>query len=78
MPGIRSVNYFTPTSLAGPLPDPPVDYLQLVQAVFDSVEDFLAMRGSSERQEGLRDFANYPAFEGPVTHQVMHSRRIGR
>jgi uncharacterized protein (TIGR02118 family) len=77
MPGIRSVNYFTPTVLTGPLPGRPVQYLQLVQAVFDSIEDFLAMRGSSERQEGLRDFANYPPFEGPVTHQVFHSRRRG-
>jgi uncharacterized protein (TIGR02118 family) len=77
MPGIRSVNYFTPTALTGPLPGRPVQYLQLVQAVFDSIEDFLAMRGSSERREGLRDFDNYPPFEGPVTHQVFHSRRLG-
>jgi hypothetical protein len=45
--------------------------------VFDSADDFLKMRRSSERKEGLRDFDNYPKFEGPVTHQVMNSERLG-
>ena len=77
MPGIRSVAYHLPTPIAGPVVGTSVARLQIVQAVFSSAEDFLNMRQSAERQEGLRDFANYPPFEGPVTHQVMQSRRLG-
>jgi hypothetical protein len=76
MPGIRAVAYHLPTQLKGPAIGQPVARLQIVQAVFDSVEDFIAMRQSGERKEGLRDFDNYPKFEGPVTHQVMNSRRL--
>ena len=77
MPGIRSVAYHLPTPIAGPAVGTRVARLQIVQAVFSSAEDFLNMRKSAERQEGLRDFANYPPFEGAVTHQVMQSRRLG-
>jgi uncharacterized protein (TIGR02118 family) len=77
MPGIRSLTYYLPTRTSGPAIGQRVDRLQLVQAVFDSADDFLKMRRSSERKEGLRDFDNYPKFEGPVTHQVMNSERIG-
>jgi uncharacterized protein (TIGR02118 family) len=76
MPGIRSLSYYLPTQAAGPAVGRPVSRLQLVQAVFDTPDDFLKMRRSSERKEGLRDFDNYPKFEGPVTHQVMNSERI--
>ena len=77
MPGIRAVAYHLPTQLMGPAIGEPVSRLQIVQAVFNSSDDFVAMRKSGERKEGLRDFENYPKFEGPVTHQVMDSRRIG-
>ena len=63
-------------SYAGPAIGELVSRLQIVQAVFNSSDDFVAMRKSGERKEGLRDFENYPKFEGPVTHQVMDSRRI--
>ena len=76
MPGIRAVAYHLPTQLMGPAIGEPVSRLQIVQAVFNSSDDFVAMRKSGERKEGLRDFENYPKFEGPVTHQVMNSRRI--
>ena len=76
MPGIRSVTYYLPTGMTTPVAGRAVSRLQIVQAVFDTAEDFLRMRQSSERKEGLRDFDNYPPFEGPVTHQVMHSVRI--
>ena len=76
MPGIRAVAYHLPTPLAGPAIGDSVSRLQIVQAVFNSSDDFVAMRKSGERKEGLRDFENYPKFEGPVTHQVMDSRRI--
>ena len=77
MPGTRAVAYHLPTQLMGPAIGEPVSRLQIVQAVFNSSDDFVAMRKSGERKEGLRDFENYPKFEGPVTHQVMDSRRIG-
>jgi uncharacterized protein (TIGR02118 family) len=76
MPGIRSLNWYVPTPserLAGLRY---VEHLQLVQAMFDDLDGLLAMRASRERKEGLQDFNNYPAFEGPVTHQAMLSRRI--
>jgi uncharacterized protein (TIGR02118 family) len=76
MPGIRSVSYYLPTPVTGPAIGRPVERLQIVQAVFDSADDFLKMRQSGERKEGLRDFENYPKFEGPVTHQVMNSERF--
>lgn len=76
MPGIRSVSYYLPTSAKGPAIGQQVQRLQIVQAVFDSADEFLKMRQSGERKEGLRDFDNYPKFEGPVTHQVMNSKRL--
>ncbi len=78
MPGIRSLNWYVPCAWTPRAGVHAVSYLQLVQAVFDDVEGLLAMRRSAQRKEGLRDFANYPAFEGPVTHQAMLSRRISR
>jgi uncharacterized protein (TIGR02118 family) len=77
MPGIRSLTYHLPMRIMGPVIGRNVERLQLVQAVFDSADDFLKMRQSAERKEGLRDFDNYPKFEGPVTHQIMSSERIG-
>lgn len=76
MPGIRSVTYYLPKPFKAPAIGHPVERLQIVQAVFDSAGDFVKMRQSSQRKEGLRDFENYPKFEGPVTHQVMHSKRL--
>ena len=76
MPGIRSLSWYVPTAWTPRAGVHAVGHLQLVQAVFDDVEGLLAMRRSGQRREGLRDFANYPAFEGPVTHQAMLSRRI--
>jgi hypothetical protein len=75
MPGIRSLNWYLPRSWT-PVGVRRVDHLQLVQAMFDDVAGLLTMRASRERKEGLMDFQNYPAFEGPVTHQAMQSRRI--
>ena len=76
MPGIRSVSYYLPTKINPPPIGRAVERLQIVQAVFDSADDFVKMRQSAERKEGLRDFDNYPKFEGAVTHQVMRSRRL--
>ena len=76
MPGIRSLNWYVPRPWTPATGVRRVEHLQLVQAMFDHVEDLLAMRASRERKEGLRDFQNYPAFEGPVTHQAMQSRRV--
>jgi uncharacterized protein (TIGR02118 family) len=78
MPGIRSLNWYVPMTWAAPANVHKVDYLQLVQAMFDDVEGLLAMRRSPQRKEGLKDFDNYPSFEGPVTHQAMLSRRISQ
>ena len=74
MPGIRSVTYYLPTAVKPPPVGHAVERLQIVQAVFDTADDFVKMRQSAERKEGLRDFDNYPKFEGPVTHQVMRSQ----
>jgi uncharacterized protein (TIGR02118 family) len=76
MPGIRSVTYYLPAKMTPPPVGRAVERLQIVQAVFDSADDFVKMRQSAERKEGLRDFDNYPKFEGAVTHQVMRSRRF--
>ena len=76
MPGIRSVTYHLPMRIEPPVIGHAVERLQIVQAVFDSADDFVTMRQSAQRKEGLRDFSNYPKFEGPVTHQVMHSIRL--
>ena len=76
MPGIRSLNWYLPKPWTPAAGLRRVDHLQLVQAVFDDLQGLLAMRASRERKEGLKDFDNYPAFEGPVTHQAMHSRRL--
>lgn len=76
MPGIRSLNLYSPTGWTSVPGQLRADHLLLVQAVFDDLDGLLAMRNSPQRREGLRDFDNYPKFEGPVTHQAMRSRRI--
>jgi uncharacterized protein (TIGR02118 family) len=76
MPGIIRLHYHTPSRFVGPAVGRRVDHLQLVQATFRSADGFQAMRNSSERREGLRDFDNYPPFSGAVTHQVMQSAAL--
>ncbi len=76
MPGIRSLNCYLPVAETLSTGLKSVNHLLLVQALFDDMESLLAMRRSPQRREGLRDFDNYPAFEGPVTHQATRSRRI--
>ncbi|MSP32990.1 MAG: EthD family reductase [Pseudolabrys sp.] len=76
MPGIRSLSWYVPAAWSGPPGVARVEHLQIVQAVFDHAEGLIAMRNSPQRREGLSDFANYPSFQGPVTHQAMSSRRI--
>ena len=76
MPGIRSLNLYLPQPWTPPAGVQSVDHLQLVQAMFDHLDGLLAMRASRQRKQGLKDFENYPSFEGPVTHQAMNSRRI--
>src|SRR5450759_1753950 len=73
MPGIQSLNWYTPAAWISPTGVRNVAHLQLVQAIFGDVAGLLAMRRSPQRKEGLLDFKNYPAFEGPITHQAMHS-----
>ena len=76
MPGIRSLNLYSPEPWTGTARLHKVNHLLIVQAVFDNLDGLLAMRNSPQRREGLQDFDNYPKFEGPVTHQAMRSHRI--
>ena len=76
MPGIRSLNLYSPEPWTGTARLHTVNHLLIVQAVFDDLDGLLAMRNSPQRREGLQDFNNYPKFEGPVTHQAMRSHRI--
>ena len=77
MPCVRSLNCYFPAVCVATAGLQMVDHLQLIQALFDDLEGLLAMRRSAQRKEGLQDFKNYPAFEGPVTHQAMRSYRLG-
>lgn len=75
-PGIRSLVLHSPLKNPDPFPVHPAGSLLLAQMTFDTPEALSAALQSGARSAAREDFAHFPAFDGDVTHEVMHGRVI--
>jgi uncharacterized protein (TIGR02118 family) len=75
-PGIRSVSLHTSEYWNDPFPVNKGNTALLVQMVFDSKQSLDVALHSESRSFARHDFANFPKFEGIVTHQMMQSEEI--
>jgi uncharacterized protein (TIGR02118 family) len=75
-PGIRQVEVCSRIDWCGALPWPRVDYMQRNKVVFDNAGALTAALNSPVRHEMRADFANFPAFTGPVSHFPMLTRVV--
>ncbi len=75
-PGIRQVEVCTRIDWCGVLPWPRVDTMQRNKVVFDDASALTAALNSPVRHEMRADFANFPAFTGPVSHFPMLTRTV--
>jgi uncharacterized protein (TIGR02118 family) len=70
-PGLRGLVLHRPIAAVDPFPTRPGDTFFLAQMKFDSADDLNRALASEARARARADFANFPAFEGEVTHQAM-------
>lgn len=70
-PGIRSLVLHRPASWTDPFPVDPGGSALLAQMSFDSAEALNAALASDARRRARDDFANFPAFDGTVSHEAM-------
>ncbi len=75
-PGIRSLVLHRPAPWRDPFPVDPGDAVLMAQMSFDSAEALDAALASDARQRARDDFANFPEFEGTVSHQAMQAKVI--
>lgn len=74
--GIRSTILGTPVAWRDPLGLADANHMHLCDISFDSVGDLNAGLASNARVALREDFANFPPFEGAVTHQAMTRRAL--
>lgn len=77
-PGIRRIVLHTPIDWRDAWPVQPGRALLLAQLEFDSPEAMQAAFGSPERAAARADMANFPPFQGEVTHQALASAEAWR
>ena len=70
-PGIRSLTLHRPVAWIDPCPVNEGGALLLAQMTFPSAEALNRALASEARAEAREDFANFPPFEGTVSHQAM-------
>lgn len=70
-PGIGSLVLHRPVDWRDPAPVVKGESSLLAQMVFPSAEALNRALASDARARAREDFANFPAFEGSVTHQAM-------
>jgi uncharacterized protein (TIGR02118 family) len=75
-PRIRSLTLHRPVEWSDPFPVNPEGTRLLAQMTFDSPAALNAALASEARSQARDDFANFPRFDGTVTHQAMSSRII--
>jgi hypothetical protein len=75
-PGIRQIEICTRIDWCGALPWRRVDHMQRNKVVFDDSDALTAALNSPVRHEMRADFANFPAFTGPVSHFPMTTRIV--
>lgn len=75
-PRIRAVIMHRPVGWTDPFPVNRGDVALLVQMTFDSEADLNAALASTARADARDDFANFPAFDGRVTHQAFTATEL--
>jgi len=77
-PGLRRVVLHTPVEWSDAWPVNRGRTLLMAQLEFDSAEAMHAAFASPERAAARADMANFPPFEGRVTHQALASAEAWR
>ena len=75
-PGLRSLVLHRPVDWHDPFPVTPDATHVLAQMVFDSERDLDKALRSEARIRARDDFANFPPFDGDVTHQALRAEII--
>ena len=77
-PGLRRIVLHTPLEWRDAFPVNRGRTLLLAQLEFDSPEAMRAALAAPERAQARADMANFPPFEGTVTHQALTSTEAWR
>jgi uncharacterized protein (TIGR02118 family) len=77
-PGVRRVLLHTPLEWTDTWPVNRGRAVLMAQLEFDSAEAMHAAFASPERAAARADMANFPPFEGVVTHQALESTEAWR
>ena len=77
-PGLKRVVLHAPIPWSDAWPVNRGQAVLLAQLEFDSAEAMHAAFASPERAEARADMANFPPFEGVVTHQAFQSAEAWR
>jgi uncharacterized protein (TIGR02118 family) len=77
-PGVRRIVLHTPIEWSDAWPVNRGRAVLLAQLEFDSAEAMHAAFASPERAAARADMANFPPFEGLVTHQALASTEAWR
>jgi uncharacterized protein (TIGR02118 family) len=70
-PGLRGLILHRPVAALDPFPTRPGGSFFLAQMTFDSADDLTRALASEARARARADFANFPHFDGEVTHEAM-------
>lgn len=75
-PGLRGLVLHRPADWRDPFPVSPGGAALMAQMTFESAEALDRALASEARQHARDDFANFPAFDGAVTHQAMTAKVV--
>lgn len=75
-PGIGSLILHRGADFTDPFPVNPGGNLLIAEMTFDDLPSLNAALASSARAEARDDFANFPRFDGEVTHQAFVSDKL--
>jgi uncharacterized protein (TIGR02118 family) len=75
-PGIRSLVLHHAADFDDPFPVSPGGNLLIAEMTFDDIDALNEALASPARAEARDDFANFPPFDGDVTHQAFVSDRV--
>ena len=70
-PGLKDLVLHRPAAALDPFPTRPGGSFFLAQMTFDSADALNRALASEARARARDDFANFPRFDGEVTHEAM-------